>query len=146
MKHLLNDISQEEKNRILEMYSSKKNVILEESSDPQQILWNQLVSLLQPLNPKKSVTNEKGHFIYAGENPLKTYTTTILTFKSGQNNEFKLKWPYQETEGGPHDSKFVNLFYTLESKGIGVNNGMIPLNNATVGKIKDLIFKIVKVK
>jgi hypothetical protein len=31
MKNLFNDISQEEKNRILEMHSGKKNVILEQS-------------------------------------------------------------------------------------------------------------------
>jgi hypothetical protein len=41
MKNLLNNISQEEKNRILEMHSGKKNVISEQPTrDKHQLLYN----------------------------------------------------------------------------------------------------------
>jgi hypothetical protein len=52
MKNLFNDISQEEKNRILEMHSGKKNVIFEQNS--QQVykeiadyLYNSMKGLIE---------------------------------------------------------------------------------------------------
>ena len=41
MKSLFNNISQEEKNRILEMHSAKKNVISEQSTFPGQPIRTQ---------------------------------------------------------------------------------------------------------
>jgi len=41
MKNLFNNISQEEKDRILEMHSAKKNVISEQSSFPGQTIVTQ---------------------------------------------------------------------------------------------------------
>ena len=143
MKNLFNNISQDEKNRILEMHSGKKNVITEGNEDAQQKLWNQLVQLVQPLNPKKRTVNQKGSFLY-GDNPFKTYSSTILTFNSGKNNEFNLEWPARELEGVSGDIDRVNLFYTLHSKGIGGNNGLILLNSGVINKIKDLIYKTIK--
>ena len=43
MKNLFNDISQEEKNRILEMHSGKKNVIFEQNS---QQVYKEVADLL----------------------------------------------------------------------------------------------------
>ena len=42
MKNLFNDISQDEKNRILEMHSAKKSVISEQSLTPVQKTINSL--------------------------------------------------------------------------------------------------------
>jgi hypothetical protein len=46
MKNLFNDISQEEKNRILEMHSGKKNVISEQNVD-----CSKLVKMKSGMNP-----------------------------------------------------------------------------------------------
>jgi hypothetical protein len=120
-----------------------KRVINEGNEDAQQKLWNQLVQLVQSLNPKKRTVNKKGSFFY-GDNPFKTYSSTILTFNSGKNNEFNLEWPARELEGVSGDIDRVHLFYTLESHGIGGNNGLILLNSGTINKIKDLIYKTIK--
>jgi hypothetical protein len=50
MKNLFNDISQEEKSRILEMHSGKKNVISEQSSD-----CDRLQKMKSGMNPGKGL-------------------------------------------------------------------------------------------
>jgi hypothetical protein len=46
MKHLFNNISQEEKNRVLEMHSGKKNTILEQTVKPKMVPYGSKPSRL----------------------------------------------------------------------------------------------------
>ena len=84
MKNLFNDISQEEKNRILEMHSDKKNIILEQTKNC--VTSNEIVNLLTKFK-FKVVDQNSGQIILEGKpspkmaHNIKKYVITIMMLK-----------------------------------------------------------------
>jgi hypothetical protein len=81
MKNLFNNISQEEKNRILEMHSGNKNIILEQ---PQNcVTSNEIVDLLMKFKFKVVDQNSAMIVLECGATPkmshnIKKYVITIM--------------------------------------------------------------------
>jgi len=85
MKHLFNDISQNEKSRILEMHSGKKNTILEQTQNC--VTSTQIVDLLTKFK-FRVVDQNSGQIILEGKpspkmaHNIKKYVITIMMLKN----------------------------------------------------------------
>ena len=84
MKNLFNDISQNEKNRILEMHSGKKNTILEQTENCVTI--NEIVDLLTKFKFKVVDQNSAQIILEGNPSPkmkhnIKRYVITIMPLK-----------------------------------------------------------------
>jgi len=67
MKNLFNNISQEEKSRILEMHSGKKNIILEQKKNC--VTVNEIVDLLKKFKFKVTMENFESIILEVGPSP-----------------------------------------------------------------------------
>jgi hypothetical protein len=82
MKHLFNDISQDEKSRILEMHSGKKNTILEQTQNC--VTSTQIVDLLIKFKFRVVDQNSAMTVLECGPSPkmvhnIKKYVITIMS-------------------------------------------------------------------
>ena len=130
MKHLLNSMSEEEKNSIREQHRDKLKVVTEnfsklmnsksgnvklypstlnetegELNNPN---WSKIKSGLESVGFKFREYNEKGEFmnyLYSGKNPFKDYQHGTL-----EKNGVEVKYPYTEVEGGPIESDKIRIY------------------------------------
>ena len=89
MKNLFNNISREEKNRIIEMHSGKKKVIFEQQTS-NCVTTNEIVNLLTSFKFKVVDQNSAQIILERGPSPkmahnIKNYIITIMT----QNHTIK---------------------------------------------------------
>lgn len=110
MKHLFNNISEEERKNILEMHESatKKQYLKEQADESHMKIWQGIKSQLSKYKPKSTISKRTGMIMY-GTNPFQTYSQETLTFTIPSIAEFKLHYPYSETEAPDYEQDFVGL-------------------------------------
>jgi hypothetical protein len=146
MKHLLNNMTESEKNAIREQHAGGMKVMTEnfnkfvnsKSGDVKPLIseqvdeqgkmkWNGIKKQFSKYNPTFRTLEKKGKLMY-GTNPFKTYKQEVMTISLPNVGQIEITYPYSETEGPDYESNFVKV--SVENR----NGIKVPLDFSSIIK------------